>query len=174
MNLKAKLSSLLFLAAPALAAAVNVGDALPAGLSAKNQDGKTIQLSSFSGKYLLLFFYPKDDTPGCTKQACQLRDSYADFAKLNTVILGVSRQDGKSHKEFIAKHKLPFDLLVDTDGALGKALGVKSMPVVGFSKRQTVLVGPDGKVARRYDDVDPATHRDLVLADIKALQEKAK
>lgn len=174
MKLKSKISSLLFLAGPALAGAVTIGEALPTDLSAKNQDGKTVQLSSFKGKYLLLFFYPKDDTPGCTKQACQLRDSYADFGKLNTVILGISRQDEKSHKAFIAKHKLPFDLLVDADGALGKALGVKSMPMVGFSKRQTILIGPDGTVVRRYDDVDASTHRDVLLADIKELQGNTK
>jgi thioredoxin-dependent peroxiredoxin len=174
MNLKNKISSLLFLATPVIAGALQAGDTVPADLKAKNQDGKTIQFSSFKGKYVLVFFYPKDDTPGCTREACALRDSYEEFKGLNTVVLGVSRQDEKSHKAFIAKHKLPFDLLVDTDGKLGEIFGVKTIPVVGFSKRQSLLIGPDGKIIKRYDDVDPDTHKDIVLNDLKAASGKTK
>jgi peroxiredoxin Q/BCP len=136
--------------------------------SAPNQDGKIIRLSDFKGKFVLLYFYPKDDTPGCTKEACSFRDQFANLKKMNTAVLGVSRQDAGSHQKFIAKHKLPFDLLVDKDGSIAKAFGVGLMPIVGFHKRQSVLVGPDGKIVRFYESVDPAKHVEDVIADVKA------
>lgn len=145
------------------------GDVAP-NFSAKNQNGKEIRLSDFKGQYVLIYFYPKDETPGCTKQACDLRDRHAQIKKMNTVVLGVSRQGAESHKKFIEKHKLPFDLLVDGDGAVGKALGVGSMPVVGFSQRSSLLIGPDGKVLHFYEDVDAAKHADTVLEDLKKAQ----
>jgi peroxiredoxin Q/BCP len=157
---------ILLTAAPAFAALV-AGDVAPA-FSAKNQDGQTVQLSDFKGKYVLVYFYPKDDTPGCTKEACSFRDEYAKIKKLNTVVLGVSRQDGQSHQEFRSKHKLPFDLLVDADGSLAKAYSVPTMPIVGFTKRQSILIGPDGKVLHFYQDVDPSTHVQQVMTDIES------
>lgn len=135
--------------------------------SVPNQDNKTVKLSDFKGKFVLLFFYPKDETPGCTKEACEFRDNYTTLKKLDTVVFGVSRQDAKSHKKFIAKHSLPYDLLIDKDGALAKAFGVGTMPIVGFHKRQSVLIGPDGKVVRFYENVDPGTHVPEVIADVK-------
>lgn len=146
--------------------AVAAGSPAPE-FSAPNQDGKILRLSDFKGKFVLLYFYPKDDTPGCTKEACAFRDQFASLKKMNTVVLGVSRQDAKSHQAFIAKHKLPFDLLVDEDGSIAKAFGVGLMPVIGFHKRQSVLVGPDGKVLRFYESVDPTKHVDEVMADVK-------
>ena len=145
--------------------AMSPGDRVP-DFSAKNQDGRLIHLSDFKGKYVLLYFYPKDETPGCTKEACNFRDEYAEIGKLNAVILGASRQDQKSHQEFRAKHKLPFDLLVDADGSLAKTFGVETMPVIGFPKRQSILIGIDGKMVRFYSDVDPATHVNQVIEDI--------
>ncbi|MGE3263131.1 MAG: peroxiredoxin [Bacteriovoracia bacterium] len=136
--------------------------------SAKNQEGKTIKLSDYKGKFVLMYFYPKDDTPGCTKEACDFRDNYVKIKELNTVVLGISRQDAASHQKFIAKHKLPFDLLVDHDGSIAKLYGVGTMPIVGFHHRQSILIGPDGKVLRFYESVDPAKHVEEVLADIKA------
>ena len=150
---------------------LETGQSLPADLSAKNQDDKVIRFADLKGQNILIFFYPKDDTPGCTKEACSLRDEYAAIKKLNTVVLGISRQDAKSHQAFKTKHKLPFDLLVDADGKIGKALGVSSYPMVGISKRQSLLVDADGKVVRFYKDVDPETHTAEVLADLKKLQE---
>src|ERR1700733_10866294 len=88
----------------------------------KNQAGEVIRLSDFKGKFVLIYFYPKDDTSGCTKEACNFRDEYSKIKKMNTVILGISRQGEKSHQEFRSKHKLPFDLLVDSDGSVAKAL----------------------------------------------------
>src|SRR6478672_4717328 len=113
---------------------------LPAGspapdVAAPNQDGKLVKLSELKGKPVLLYFYPKDDTPGCTKEACSLRDDYSRFQKAGAVILGVSRQDAESHKAFRAKYHLPFDLLTDKDGSFAKAFGAETMPVVGYHKR---------------------------------------
>ncbi len=158
------LASLFF--APLLMA-VTAGQKAP-DFSAKNQDGKTVHLADQKGKFVLLFFYPKDETPGCTAEVCSFRDNFGKIKELNAVLFGVSRQDEKSHQKFIAKHKLPFDLLVDADGSLGKTYGVGSIPILGFSKRQSVLIGPDGKVVKFYESVDPATHTQEVIADIQA------
>jgi len=143
------------------------GDLAPS-VSAKNQDGKDVNLGDHKDKFLLVYFYPKDETPGCTKEACSLRDNYLKIKELNAVVYGVSRQDAESHKKFIANHKLPFDLLVDKDGAVGKAFGVESMPIVGYSKRQSLLIAPDGKILKFYKSVDPEKHAEEVLADLKA------
>jgi peroxiredoxin Q/BCP len=140
--------------------------------SAPNQDGKKVNIADYRGKFVLMYFYPKDDTPGCTKEACEFRDKHAKIKELNTVVLGVSRQDAKSHQKFRQKHKLPFDLLVDADGSIAKLYGVGTMPLVGFHKRQSVLIGPDGKVLRFYEKVDPANHVAEVLADIQKASKK--
>lgn len=149
--------------------ALSSGDKAP-DFSAKNQDGKTIQLSKLKGKFVLIYFYPKDDTPGCTKEACSFRDQYPKIEKLNTVILGVSRQDEASHKKFKEKHKLPFDLLADTDGSLAKSFEIGSIPLFGLTKRESVLIGPDGKVIQVYESVDPKTHTQKVIQDLKKSQ----
>ncbi len=138
--------------------------------TAKNQDGKPVTLSQFKGSPVLIYFYPKDDTPGCTKQACDLRDNYSKFTKLGAVILGVSRQDEKSHQEFKKKHHLPFDLLVDQDGSLAEKLGVKTMFGIGLHQRQSILIGPDMKVIRFYPEVDPRTHADEILKELQAIK----
>ena len=164
--MKKLLSKLILPFAPVLMA-VAAGAQAP-HFSAKNQDGKEIHLTDLKGQFVLIYFYPKDDTPGCTKEACDFRDHYTEIKKLNTVVLGISRPDAESHKKFIAKHKLPFDLLVDTDGKIAESFGVGTMPIVGFHKRQSILIGPDGKVVHFYDSVDPKTHVDEVLKDIKA------
>jgi thioredoxin-dependent peroxiredoxin len=148
--------------------ALSAGEKVPA-LKAKNQHGKTISLDQYQGKYVLIYFYPKDDTPGCTAQAQGLRDQYPEFKKANATVLGVSRQDEKSHQDFISKYNLPFDLLVDADGSLGKNLGIGSIPILGLSKRQSVLIGPDGRVIKFYDEVkNPGDHAHTVLQDIKS------
>jgi peroxiredoxin Q/BCP len=146
--------------------AISPGEMAPE-FALKNQNGAVIRLSEQRGKFVLIYFYPKDETPGCTKEACNFRDEYSKIKEMNAVVFGISKQDEKSHQKFIAKHKLPFDLLVDSDGAVAKAYGVGTMPLVGFHKRQSILIGPDGKVIRFYSDVDPATHVAEVLADIK-------
>jgi peroxiredoxin Q/BCP len=143
-------------------------------ISARNQDGKLIRLSDLKGKPVLIYFYPKDDSPGCTKEACELRDSYAAFQKAGAVILGVSTQDAASHRAFRAKYHLPFDLLVDEDGAVAKAFGVASVPVIGYHQRQSVLLDAQGKVVKFFDKVDPATHSTEVLKLLGAPAAPAK
>ena len=149
------------------ALAVEPGTAAPP-FFAKDQDGKTIQLADFKGQYVLLYFYPKDETPGCTKEACHLRDQFTEFKKKGIVILGVSVQDAKSHQQFIKKYHLPFSLLVDENGELAKKFGVGTYPVVGLLKRQSVLIGKDGRVLKFYADVNPDTHTAEVLKDVAA------
>jgi peroxiredoxin Q/BCP len=135
--------------------------------TAKNQSGQVVRLSDFSKKFVLLYFYPKDDTPGCTREACSFRDEYSKLREMNTVIFGVSRQDEKSHQAFRTKHKLPFDLLVDADGSLAESFGVGKIPVIGLEKRQSILIGPDGKVIRFFENVDPATHVHEVMQEVE-------
>ena len=142
------------------------GEVAP-NFSAKNQDGKVVSLQDFKGKPVLIFFYPKDDTPGCTKEACSLRDQYQSFQKAGAVILGISRQDSKSHQEFKAKHRLPFDLLTDADGSLAQSFGVETLPLIGLHKRQSILISASGKVIKFYSSVDPATHSQEVLDELE-------
>ncbi len=144
------------------------GDSVP-DFELKNQDGKIIHLSDYPGKFLLLYFYPKDDTPGCTREACGFRDYFSEFQKVKTVVLGVSTQNEKSHQKFKAKHKLSFDLLVDTDGQLAKILGIGTIPVLGLVHRRSVLISPDAKILKFYDQVNPDAHPKEVLDDIKNL-----
>jgi peroxiredoxin Q/BCP len=151
---------------PAQAATLEPGATVPE-FNAPNQDGKAVKLSDFKGSPVLLYFYPKDETPGCTKQACSLRDEFAEFKKLGAVVLGISRQDQASHQEFKKKHKLPFDLLVDADGKIAEKLGVSTMPLIGFHKRQSLIVGKDGKLLKFMGDVDPDTHTAEVLKILK-------
>ena len=159
------MKKLAFLILPILMA-VSPGDMAP-DFTAKNQNGKTVQMKDFKGKYVLLYFYPKDDTPGCTMQAQGLRDIHKTLKELNTVVFGVSRQGEKSHQEFIKKYNLPFDLLVDEDGQLAKTFGVDQIPMIGLSKRQSILIGANGKVLKFYTDVDPAKHAEMILLDLQ-------
>jgi thioredoxin-dependent peroxiredoxin len=153
------------LAAGGLAA----GDKAPS-FKITTDGGETVSSSSLKGAPYVVYFYPKDDTSGCTKEACTIRDDYRKFQKAGAVVLGVSRQDAKSHQDFRAKYHLPFDLLVDSDGSFAKAFGVDSYPVVGYFKRQSLLIGPDGKVVRFFDAVDPAKHSAEVLALLAQLK----
>lgn len=126
------------------------------------QDGKTVPLSSLEGKQVVLYFYPKDDTPGCTVEAQGIRDQWQAFQKADIQVYGVSMQDAASHKAFIEKHELPFDLAVDSDGSLTQAFGV---PVRGgeYAARHTFLIGADGKIKQIWRSVDPAEHAKQLL-----------
>ena len=157
--------ALILLSVPFLMA-FSPGDFIP-DFSAKNQDGKLIHLSDFKGKFVLIYFYPKDETCNCTTEASTFRDEFKNFSKVSAVVLGVSRQNEKSHQAFKRHHNLPFDLLVDSDGALAKTLGVGSFPVLGMSKRQSILIGPDSKLIRFYSEVNPLKHAKEVLGDIE-------
>jgi len=135
--------------------------------SALDQEGKTRTLGEYRGKPVVLYFYPKDGTPGCTKEACAFRDAWKRIQDRGAVVLGVSRDSVEKHKKFVDEHKLPFTLLVDEDGTVCTAYGVKSS--FGLPARVTFVLDRDGHVARTFPDVDPGIHVDQVLAALDAL-----
>ena len=143
------------------------GNKAPA-FTAKDQDGNKVKLSDYKGKKVVLYFYPRDMTPGCTKQACSLRDGFSELTKANIVVLGVSTDDEKSHQKFIGKHDLPFTLIADVDHEVSEKYGVwveKNMygkKYMGI-KRTTFLVNEDGKIATIMDKVKVAEHAQEVL-----------
>jgi len=128
---------------------------------ARDASGKVVHLSDFGGSPRLVYFYPKDETPGCTKEACAFRDSYEQFRAKHVIVFGVSRDSEESHDGFRAAHSLPFPLAADADGSLEKAYGVPSH--LGFSSRVSFFVGKDGKVAHVFEKVDPVVHAKEVL-----------
>jgi len=135
-----------------------------------DQTGQLHSLEDYRDQWVVLYFYPKDDTPGCTTEACEFRDSIFEFREINTQILGVSFDDVESHLKFAEHHQLPFPLLADTEGKAAEAYGVKTrMFGMTVAKRQTFLIDPAGNVAKHYASVKPATHSDQVLADLKEL-----
>jgi peroxiredoxin Q/BCP len=130
---------------------------------AEDPQGKPVKLSGLHGQVVAVYFYPKDETPGCTKQACAFRDAWDRLQSAGVHVIGVSRDDRASHREFAKHHSLPFPLAADADGMVQDAWGVPSkMP--GISARVTFLVGRDGKVARVWPEVDPAVDAKNVLA----------
>ena len=145
-----------------------VGAAAPevAGSDAK---GTTFKLSAQKGKFAIVYFYPKDDTPGCTKEACAFRDAFDKFAAAGVTIFGVSHDPEPSHKAFQQKYTLPFPLVADVSGAVQKAYHVPNS-VWGSTKRVSFLVGPDGKIARVFPDVDPGVHAKELLGIIATLK----
>jgi len=151
-------------AAPAPTTPLAVGDAAP-DVTLPLHDGTTVTLASLRGSRVLVYFYPKDDTPGCTVEAQGLRDRAADLAAAGVKVFGVSVQGADSHKAFIDKHALPFPLVADTDTRVATAFRV---PLIGpgLTKRQSFLIGKDGRLEAVWPDVDPATHAADVLAAI--------
>jgi peroxiredoxin Q/BCP len=135
-----------------------------------DQDGQLRSLEDYRDQWVVLYFYPKDETPGCTTEACEFRDNIFKFADLQAQILGVSLDDIESHKAFAENHGLPFPLLADTDGIISSAYGVKTrMFGMTVAKRQTFIIGPDGTIAKHYEKVKPDEHSAEVLADLKTL-----
>ncbi|TDE87217.1 MULTISPECIES: peroxiredoxin [Deinococcus] len=135
-------------------------------------EGRTHRLSDYAGRYVVLYAYPKDDTPGCTKEACDFRDS-ARLKALGAVILGVSRDDAASHQAFAEKHSLPFPLLTDPEAEFLKSVGAygpKNLygKIVEGVKRETFLIGPDGKLVKAWRNVSVDGHADAVAAAIEA------
>lgn len=141
----------------------------------QDQNGKWHTLAAYRGKWVALYFYPKDQTPGCTTQACEFRDNIFAFKEANAQILGVSVDDVESHKKFAEKHGLPFPILADSTKATAKKYGVlKSyLGALELAKRETFLIDPHGNIVKRYADVDPKGHSQVVLKDLKELQAKA-
>jgi peroxiredoxin Q/BCP len=151
-----------------------VGKPAPA-FKLQDQAGKWHSLSDYKGKWVAMYFYPKDDTPGCTTQACGFRDNIFAFNKEGAVILGVSVDEVASHKEFAEKHSLPFTLLADSDKSVARQYGVLKtyMGVMEMARRDTFIIDPQGRIAKHYESVDPEGHSQVVLADIKALKAAA-
>src|SRR6476620_2614727 len=149
------------------------GDKAPE-IDALDNTGARVSLKDFKGKPIVLYFYPRDDTPGCTKEACAFRDEYAQFKKAGAVVLGVSTDPVKSHQKFIEKFSLPFRLLSDDEKKIVHAYGVwgeKSFMGRKYmgTHRVTFLIGPDGRIAKIWPEVKPEHHAVEVLESIKAL-----
>lgn len=152
---------------------LHIGDLAPE-FSLKDQHDVTHTLKDERGNWVLLYFYPKDDTPGCTKEACALRDNFPRFKKLGITIFGVSVDSVKSHGKFVEKYELPFTLLSDDEKKVVAAYGVwgkkkfMGREYMG-TKRWSFLIDPKGKVVKIYEDVKPEKHAEDVLADLAAL-----
>ena len=167
-SLVSHLGALLFaLALPLLAAAEPATGSVAPNFKLQDQHDAWVSLADQRGKWLVVYFYPMDETPGCTTEACEFRDNIFAFRKLGVNVLGISVQDVASKKEFAAKHSLPFSVLADTDKSVAKAYGVLSM--VGFARRETFVIDPQGRIAKHYPSVDPKQHSKQLLTDLKAL-----
>lgn len=153
---------------------LKTGDKAP-NFNLSDQDGKTHNLKDYVGQWILLYFYPKDDTPGCTTEACSLRDNLPKFKKLKVLVFGVSTDSIKSHRKFADKFDLPFILLADENKELVKSYDVyKPKKFMGReflgTMRESFLISPNGKIAKIYESVKPTDHADQVLADLAILQ----
>ena len=146
---------------------------LPAGAIApevigRTPDGKPAALSAARGHAAVVYFYPKDETPGCTREACAFRDAFTKYEARHVTIFGVSRDSEENHRAFRAKHNLPFPLVADEDGNVARAYGVSS--TLGMTSRVTFLVGRDGRILHVWPDVDPGVHADDVLLAVDAAE----
>lgn len=140
----------------------------------QDESGKTHSLADYKGKWLVLYFYPKDDTPGCTAEACSLRDAATDISELDAEVVGVSADDAKSHGKFIAKHHLNFTLLSDPSKATIEAYGAWGKKMFGKEGilRRTFIINPHGEVVKVYGRVTPIGHGEQVTAELKRLKER--
>lgn len=138
----------------------------------QDTNGTPVSLSDFAGKWLALYFYPKDDTPGCTAEACSLRDARDDIAALGAQVVGVSRDTGESHGKFTGKYKLNFTLLSDPDHAVMDAYGAWGKKMFGNEGvlRKTFIIDPNGMVVKVYGRVTPAGHGEQIVAELRRLQ----
>jgi peroxiredoxin Q/BCP len=167
----------LFLAAALLLGPAGAGAALPAAgalapaFSLEDQSGKPRSLADFRGKWVVLYFYPKDDTPGCTEEACNFRDDIFALEQMGAQVLGVSLDDSASHARFAKKHGLPFPLLADPSGAVTRSYGALTEGS-RYARRYTFLIDPAGKVAKVYTSVETSRHSAEVIADLKRLSKR--
>ncbi|MCX7553504.1 DUF4920 domain-containing protein [Marinicella sp. S1101] len=153
----------------ALAASMQ-GQPAPA-FNLQDQSGTPHQLADYQGQWLVVYFYPKNDTSGCTIEAKAFRDNYATLKNMNTDVLGVSLDDAESHRAFIKKYDLPFNLLVDANKQMSRDYGVDGgMAIFSYAKRQTFIIDPKGMIAKHFEKVNPSTHADEVIAALKELQ----
>jgi peroxiredoxin Q/BCP len=145
---------------------LKVGDTAP-DFNSVDQNGKPVRLSDFKGKPVVVYFYPKDDTPGCTKEACNFRDNYAEYEKAGVKVLGISVDDPHSHKKFEEKYKLNFTLVADHEKKISENFGVLGDR---NAKRVTYIIGKDGKIAHVYPKVSPDEHAVEVMKKLKELK----
>ncbi len=139
-----------------------------------DQNGHVHRLGDYAGRWLVLYFYPRDDTPGCTQEACHFRDDIGVLNNLDAAVFGVSVDDMQSHAEFARKYELPFPLLSDSGGKTAAAYGsLLNLGLVRFARRHTFIIGPDGRIAARFDKVDPSQHVQEVARSLRALQAAA-
>ena len=152
------------------AGAANPGDAAPT-FELVDQYMKPHKLADYAGKWVVLYFYPKDDTPGCTTEACSFRDDIFKIRELGAEVLGVSLDTAESHAKFAEKHGLPFPLLADPEGKVAEQYdSIMNFAGMRLARRNTFIIGPDGKFAKIYTDVDPKAHSQEVITDLKSLQ----
>jgi peroxiredoxin Q/BCP len=147
----------------ATAGELSVGSLAP-DFSAKSHDGKDVKLSAFRGHPVVIYFYPKDETPGCTKEACSLRDSWNELDKKGVVLIGISGDSDESHRNFAEHHKLPFMLVSDPDGKIAAQFGVPFR--LGYASRQTIVIDSEGKIKKVYRSVDVSKHAQEILGDV--------
>lgn len=169
----AVLAALLLSAASSAGEPPAVGAASPA-FKLQDQTGKWHALSDYKGKWVVLYFYPKDNTPGCTTQACEFRDNIFAYRELGAVILGVSVDDVASHKAFADEHSLPFPILADSEKKTATAYGTltRYVGIAELARRDTFIIDPQGRIVKHYLKVDPKGHSEIVLADLKLLAAK--
>lgn len=149
---------------------LQIGDDAPS-FTLNDAQGQTHYLSNYAGKYLVLYFYPKDDTPGCTKEACHFRDDMAQLEKLGAKVVGISVDNSASHADFAKKYHLPFPLLSDTNGSVaGSYHALTNFYVVKIAKRYTFLINPAGKITKIYTNVDTSKHSQQIIDDLKIIQ----
>lgn len=146
-----------------------VGAAAP-DFTLPDQHGKPVRLVDFRDRYLVLYFYPKDDTPGCTKEACAFRDDLNQLTQLGAQVAGISVDDSNSHADFAKKYHLPFPLLADKNGEIADRYGaLLNLGVLRMARRFTFLIDPDGKIVREYLSVETSRHSREIIEDLKQL-----
>ena len=151
-----------------------IGEAAP-DFSLPDQNGVTHSLHEFAGKWLVLYFYPKDDTPGCTKEACSFRDDLHKLTALGAQVVGISVDDTRSHAEFAKKYHLPFPLLADSDKEVATRYGVlMNLGLIKIAKRYTFLIDPQGTINKVYDKVETSRHSQEIIDDLNRLIAPAK
>jgi len=151
-------------------AGLSIGNQAP-NFILKDQNNLSHNLNDYKGSWVILYFYPKDDTPGCTTQACDFRDAVERIISSRSIVFGVSLDSVESHKRFAEKNNLPFSLLSDQDGNVSKAYdSLNSFISFKASKRNTFIIDPEGKIAKIYLSVNPSTHSQMVLNDLNQLQ----
>ncbi len=180
MKLVAIVLALIVFASLLVARAARAGELPEVGKPApdfnlSDQNGKSHSLHDFQGKYLVLYFYPKDDTPGCTQEACAFRDDLNQLTEMGAEVVGISVDDSESHAEFAKKYHLPFPLLADKDGKVAASYGaLMNLGFMKLARRFTFLIDPQGNINKVYLSVETSRHSKDIITDLKSLTEKGK